>query len=325
MQDNVQQDPMNECRVRVIAHRGASGYLPEHTLEAKALAFAMGADYLEQDLVLTRDDVPIVLHDVHLDTVSNVAEAFPDRRRDDGRYYAIDFTMDEIRTLRASERFDHRTGKAVFPNRFPVRSGQFRIPSFKEEIEFIRGLNRSTGRDVGIYPELKAPAFHRREGKDLSRAVLDVLTHAGYSKPDDNCILQCFDADELKRVREEQGSQLTAVQLLSRRPAFDTPRGTLQRQLAEVSEYAQGIGPSLSLVFSAERMNGTIAVAPLVEAARAAGLLVHPWTYRADQIPRPFESFEELHRSTVEAGIDAVFTDFPDQTVQFFRAWQACQ
>jgi glycerophosphoryl diester phosphodiesterase len=309
--------------VRVIAHRGASGYLPEHTLEAKALAYAMGADYLEQDLVLTRDDVPVVLHDVHLDTVSNVAEVFPDRRRDDGRYYAIDFTMDEIRTLRASERFNHRTGKAVFPNRFPVGAGQFRIPSFEEEIEFIQGLNRSTGRNVGIYPELKAPAFHRREGKDLSRAVLNVLTHYGYVNPEDNCILQCFDADELKRVREELGTRLTAVQLLSRQPAIDTPHDDLKQQLAQIAEYAQGIGPSLSLVFSAERTNGRIEIAPLAEAAREAGLLVHSWTYRADQIPRPFESFEELHRRTVDAGVDAVFSDFPDQSVQFFRALQA--
>ena len=109
----------------VIAHRGASGYLPEHKLEAKALAFAMKADYLEQDCVLTADDVPVVLHDIQLDTVSDVARRFPRRRRDDGRFYAVDFTLDEIRSLRVTERFDRETGEAVYPQRFPLWQGDF--------------------------------------------------------------------------------------------------------------------------------------------------------------------------------------------------------
>ncbi|MDB6140762.1 MAG: glycerophosphoryl diester phosphodiesterase, partial [Verrucomicrobiaceae bacterium] len=104
----------------VIAHRGASGYLPEHTLPGKALAHAMGADCLEQDIVLSKDDVPIVMHDINLDTVTDVAKHFPDRKRDDGRYYALDFTLAEIKQLEACERFNPKTGKAVYPNRFPL-------------------------------------------------------------------------------------------------------------------------------------------------------------------------------------------------------------
>src|SRR5262249_26330393 len=100
----------------VIAHRGASGYLPEHTLPAKALAYGMGADYLEQDVVLTRADQPLVLHDVHLDTVTDVAEVFPDRKRPDGRFYALDFTLAEIQSLRVTERIDPKTKRPVFPN-----------------------------------------------------------------------------------------------------------------------------------------------------------------------------------------------------------------
>ena len=94
----------------VIAHRGASGYLPEHTLPAKAMAYAMHPDYLEQDVVLSKDDVPIVIHDIHLDAVTNVAELFPDRKRKDGRYYVIDYTFDELKTLRVVERFNLETG-----------------------------------------------------------------------------------------------------------------------------------------------------------------------------------------------------------------------
>jgi len=100
------------ARPVVIAHRGASGYLPEHTLEAKSLAFAMGADFIEQDVVLSKDNIPLVLHDIHLDTVTDVAARYLDHRRDDGRFFAADFTLAEIKTLKANERIDLKTGKA---------------------------------------------------------------------------------------------------------------------------------------------------------------------------------------------------------------------
>lgn len=138
----------------VIAHRGASGYLPEHTLEAKAMAHAQGAHYIEQDLVLTKDDVPVVLHDIHIDTVTDVVEKFPTRKRDDGRYYALDFTLAELKTLRATERFNAVTGKQVYPNRFPKGQGRFEIATLAEELQLIQGLNHSTGRVAGIYPEI---------------------------------------------------------------------------------------------------------------------------------------------------------------------------
>ncbi|MFM8904205.1 MAG: glycerophosphodiester phosphodiesterase family protein, partial [Verrucomicrobiota bacterium] len=133
----------------VIAHRGASGILPEHTRESKIAAHRMGADYLEQDVVLSKDDVPIVLHDVHLDTTTDVAEKFPDRRRKDGRYYAIDLTVAEIATLTATERFDHRTGKQVMPLRHPKGKGVFRVPTLEQELALIAELNRTGGRRAG--------------------------------------------------------------------------------------------------------------------------------------------------------------------------------
>ncbi len=161
----------------VIAHRGASGYLPEHTLPAKAMAYAQDADYLEQDLVMTKDDQLVVLHDHYLDRVTDVAERFPDRARKDGRYYAIDFTLAEIKSLKFSEGFELENGKKVqtFPGRFPMGKSDFRVHTFEEEIEFVQGLNHSTGKNIGIYPEIKAPWFHHQEGKDIALKVLETL------------------------------------------------------------------------------------------------------------------------------------------------------
>lgn len=152
----------------VIAHRGASGYLPEHTLEAKTLAYAMKPDYIEQDVVMTKDDQLVVLHDHYLDRVTDVAERFPNRARADGRYYAIDFTLAEIKTLRVTEGFDiDAQGNKVagFPDRFPLWKGDFTVPTLAEEIELIQGLNKTLGYNIGIYPEIKAPWFHRHEAK----------------------------------------------------------------------------------------------------------------------------------------------------------------
>ncbi len=158
--------PAMAAEFAVIAHRGASGYLPEHTLPAKALAYGLGADFLEQDVVLTKDRHPIVLHDIHLDTVTDVADRFPERARADGRYYALDFTLAEIKTLAVHERWDHKNRQPVFAGRFPSEN-RLSVPTLAEEIELVQGLNTSTGRDVGIYPEIKKPAWHREQGYDI--------------------------------------------------------------------------------------------------------------------------------------------------------------
>jgi glycerophosphoryl diester phosphodiesterase len=299
----------------IIAHRGASGYLPEHTLEAKGMAHSQGADFLEQDLVLTKDDVPVVLHDIHLDTVTDVAKLFPDRVREDGRYYAIDFTLAEIRQLTVSERFHPKTGKAVLPQRFPPHVGRFRIPTFEEEIQFIQGLNKSTGRVAGIYPEIKQPKFHRQAGKDITPIMLNILTKYGYTTKEAPCFVQCFDHQELRRVRQELGSQLRLVQLVGEKEikeAGEKPGG-IKDFCETIAEYADGIGPPVGAIFpdgppSSPDKN------ELIQAAHEAGLVVHLWTYRADQLARGFTSFEELHRKSIEAGVDGMFTDFPDQS-----------
>lgn len=159
----------------IVAHRGASAYLPEHTLESKALAYTMGVKYIEQDLAMTKDDRLVVVHDHFLDRVTDVAEKFPNRARKDGRYYVIDFTLDEIKTLNFTEGFEIKDGKRVqgYPNRFPMFTSVFKIHTLEEEIEFIQGLNKTMGRDIGLYVETKAPWFHKQEGKDISKATLE--------------------------------------------------------------------------------------------------------------------------------------------------------
>lgn len=285
----------------VIAHRGASGYLPEHTLPAKAMAYAMQADYLEQDVVLSKDDVPIVIHDIHLDAVTNVAEIFPERKRDDGRYYVIDFTFEELKTLSVTERFDIESGEVVFPKRFPKGKSRFGLHSLQEEIELIQGLNKSTGNDIGIYPEIKDPAFHRNEGKDISEIVLKVLSEYGYKTKSDNCILQCFDASELRRIREEFKSELFLVQLMEFEEEID--------EIQSYTEYADGLGPWINLLTDGRLM-------PL---AKEHNLKVHAYTLREDHLEEGKTFSEMLNDVLHKHNVDGVFTDHPDSVIQFLK------
>ena len=247
------EPPINAKREAiVIAHRGASGYLPEHTLAAKAMAYAQAADYIEQDLVMTKDDELLVLHDIHLDRVTDVAAVYPGRQRSDGRFYAIDFTLAEIRALRVLARFKIEDGVAspVFPDRYPLGAALFRVPTFAEEIELIQGLNHATGSVVGIYPEIKNPAFHRSEGKDISAAVLKALKHYGYSDMDDKVFLQCFDAEETQRIHDDllpaMAMKLPLVQLLGSEEEYGWMLSADGMQ--KVATYASGIGPSILLL-----------------------------------------------------------------------------
>ena len=152
----------------VIAHRGASGYLPEHTLAAKALAYGLGADFLEQDVVATRDGALVVLHDLHLDDVSDVARRFTGRQRADGRHYVIDFGLAELQTLRLFERRLPGSTAPRYPDRFPADVPVAGITTLADELRLVQGLNKSMRREVGIYPEIKEPAWHRRHGVDLA-------------------------------------------------------------------------------------------------------------------------------------------------------------
>lgn len=301
----------------IIAHRGASAYLPEHTLPAKALAYAMGADFLEQDVVATRDDGLVVLHDIHLDRVTDVGARFPGRAREDGRFYVRDFDLDEIRTLRVTERLG-ADGKAVYPGRFPPRSGRFGVHTLAEELEFLRGLNRATGGSTGVYPEIKRPAWHREQGIDLGAALLDVLAANGYVGPGDPAYVQCFDAAEVRRLRHELGCGLRLVQLIGDNSwgEAETDYDLLctERGLAEVAETADAIGPWVNRLYNAGAGAAPPRSSGLVERAHGAGLLVHPYTFRADDLAPGFQNFDAMLRFfCVELAVDGLFTDFPDR------------
>lgn len=311
----------------VIAHRGASGYLPEHTMAAKAMAYAQGADYIEQDLVMTKDDAVIVLHDHYLDTVTDVAEVFPTRHRDDGRYYVIDFTLLEIKQLSVVERFEIKGGviKPVFENRFPLGMSSFRVHTFEEEIELIQGLNESTGNSVGLYPEIKSPAFHRDEGKDIATVVLGVLKKYGYENKTDKVFLQCFDSDELQRIHDELMPQLDmALRLVQLMGTSEEYHWMLSESgMQKVATYADGIGPSVFLLVARDSTETDIKVTGLVELAHALNLQVHPYTFRRErnQMPPFARNYEDFLRIFfVDVGVDGVFTDFPDLTVRFIES-----
>ena len=303
----------------VIAHRGASGYLPEHTLEGVAMAHAMGADYIEQDVVLTRDDELIVLHDLHLDAVTDVAEKFPDRKREDGKHYAIDFTLEEIKTLRVHERVT-ADGQPEFPGRFPHRDAIFRIPTLEEEITLIQDLNRSSGRNVGVYIEPKSPAWHTGEGRDLVKKLVSTLADFGYTGRKDRAYLQSFDMDYLEYARFELKTDLKLVQLIGENSwqESDTDFEYLQTEkgLRAVARFADGIGPWLMQVVNVQ--DGEITdISELVALAHRLGLFVHAYTLRADQLPLDTSDIRlAVHFLKDQAQLDGVFTDHPDQVVQ---------
>lgn len=299
----------------VIAHRGASGYLPEHTLEAATLAFSQGADYIEQDLVLSRDGVPVVLHDIHIDTISNVAQKFPKRSRDDGRYYAIDFSLAELKTLTVHERRS-LNNEHVFPDRYRGSAG-FSIATFEEQIELIAELNRQFGRDVGLYPEIKSPAWHREQGKDISSVVLEVLRRHGLDTADKPIYLQCFDFAETQRLRLELGAKLKLVQLIGDNSwgEADTDYEYLQTTegLQEVAKVAQGIGVWIPQLVSPLTFKPTA----LAKNARLHELNVHAYTFRQDALPKGVESDQLLKMLLVDIGIDGIFTDFSDVVINY--------
>lgn len=300
----------------VIAHRGASGYLPEHTLAAKALAFSQGADYLEQDLVASRDDELIVVHDIHLDRISNVEAVFPGRERADGRFYVRDFTLPELRQLTATERVDAQ-GSAVYGGRFPPHWSAFGLHTLAEELELVAGLARSTGRVVGVYPEIKRPVWHRDEGVDLSALLHAELARFNYRRRSDPVYVQCFDFAELVRWRAEFGSELKLVMLVGENAWGESPTDfdwvRSDPGLAEVAKIADALGPWVPQL-SATGQGGEVAA--WVRSAQRRGLGLHPYTLRADDLAPGFDSFAATVRWLVaDVQIDGFFTDFPDLAV----------
>jgi len=315
----------------VIAHRAASGYLMEHNLPSVTLAVAMGSDYIEQDLVMTKDDQVIVLHDPTLERVTNVAELFPGRNRQDGKFYALDFTLAEIKQLHLKE---------PYPNsgRFPDTNLnlQLAVPTFKEELELIRGLEKTLRKDIGIYPEIKQPWLHRKEGKDISMAVLKILREYGFTGKEDKIYLQCFDPDELKRIHDELmpalQMELKLIQLIDDNNGNETK--SLQwgewvnynydwisskSGLRTLSAYISGLGMDKSMLVDEA---GNLLRPELVSDAHSLGMVVHPYTFRREKesLPPYAASFEALLEFFYfKVGVDGVFTDYCGDAVFFLQ------
>ncbi len=300
----------SDSKKSVYAHRGASGYLPEHTLPAYAMAHGMNADYIEPDLVLTKDGVFICVHDIYLEDTTNAGEMFPGRARKDGHWYAIDFTLPEIKSLSVHERSED--GKTpVFKDRFPLGKSRFEIATFSEMIELVQGLNRSRGRNTGIIPELKNPSFHAKEGQPVEKKFLETVKRYGYDSASSPIIVQCFEAATLKNLRG-LGCSFQLMQLVEE-PSGDRGDNNSyteelnDRTIREIATYANILSPNKMRI----EKNPAI-----VKIAHKAGLKVCPYTFRADAVPDKYSNFEEeLCTFYVIYGVDGLFTDFSDRAV----------
>ena len=307
----------------IIAHRGASGVLPEHTLQGVAMAHAWGVDFIEPDIVLSKDDEAIVLHDIYLESTTNVKEIFPKRLRSDGHYYAIDFSLEEIKRLQVSERINPKTGMKVYPKRFPVKKSSFKVPTLKEYIELVQGLNKSTGQSIGIYPEIKRPSFHKKEGKDITSIVMKILNSYGYLNGSDKVFVQCFEPETLKRIRRMH-PKVPLVQLIGESSWFnngvDYKVMQTKEGLKKIADYAQGIGPWIGHIYKKEINKEGFNHTDLVKLAHERGLLVHAYTLRKDQIPPFAKNYKELlEKVFLKAKVDGAFTDHVLETKNLLK------
>lgn len=312
----------------VIAHRGASGLRPEHTIASYTLAIEQGADFIEPDLVLTKDNVFVARHENDITGTTNVAThpEFAARRTTrviDGEshtgWFTEDFTLAELKTLRAIERLPK-----LRPNNAKY-DGQFEVPTLAEVIALAK-RHSVNGRVVGIYPETKHPTYFASIGHPMDALLVAQLKAAGWSKPGDPVFIQSFEVDNLKRIHTMTGLRLIQLMDSSGGPAdhaapsyaaMATPAG-----LKTIATYAYGIGPGLAMI-----QNGDAPPTTLVVDAHAAGLRLHPWTFRAENVflpkslqvgtdPAAHGRIEDAMRRYLKLGIDGFFTDFPGIGVQ---------
>ncbi|WP_294018779.1 glycerophosphodiester phosphodiesterase [Sphingomonas sp.] len=313
----------------VIAHRGASGERPEHTLAAYSLAIEQGADFIEPDLVMTKDGQLVARHENDITGTTDVAsrKEFADRKRTktiDGishtGWFTEDFTLAELKALRAKERLPLlRRGNAKF-------DGQFEVPTLREIIALAKAGTAKTGRTIGIYPETKHPSYFASIGLPMEALLVAELKAAGWDRADAPVFIQSFEVNNLKTLK--QLTQVPLIQLMAAdggpadkaQPSYKamaTPEG-----LKAIAAYASGVGPQKDMVVAGD---GT--VLPLVADAHAAGLKVHPWTFRAENYFLPSglrkginpaghgDMAAEIARF-LAAGVDGLFTDYPYLGVQ---------
>jgi glycerophosphoryl diester phosphodiesterase len=326
-------------RPLVIAHRGASGARPEHTLAAYQLAIEQGADFIEPDLVMTRDGVLVVRHENEIGETTDVARRreFADRRTIksvDGKFvtgwFTEDFTVAELKTLRARERLPQlRPANTAY-------DGQEPILTFEDVLGLAARASRELGRAVGIYPELKHPTHFAGLGLDPVPPLLTGLANRGLDTPEAAVFIQCFEVGTLRRLRARTGARL--VQLMSHAGGpFDLPGRTYVEMatpagLAEIRTYADAIGPEKTLVIPRDSDGHSTGPTRLVGDAHAAGLQVHPWTFRSENQFLPLElrrgtdpaaegDYAGEYMAYFAAGVDAVFSDHPADAVRTAAAF----
>jgi len=318
----------------VIGHRGASGYRPEHTLAAYRLAAEQGADFIEPDLVSTKDGVLVARHENEIGATTDVAEhpRFAARRTTkviDGMaltgWFTEDFTLAELKTLRAKERIPQlRPANTAY-------DGRFQVPTFAEVLRLRQRLSKELGREIGVYPETKHPSYFRSLGLALEPPLVRALTRHGLNHRRAPVFVQSFETGNLRAL--DSHLRVPLVQLLDapgRTPVGDartygelaTPAG-----LASITEYADGVGPSKDYIVPRNPDGSSAAPTSFVENAHAAGLLVHPYTFRRENAFLPLElrssadaagigDLETEIRQFLELGINGFFTDNPDTGVQ---------
>ena len=322
----------------IIAHRGASGDRPEHTLAAYRLAIEQGADFIEPDLVLTKDGVLVARHENEISETTDIADhpEFADRRTtksidgiETSGWFTEDFTLAELRTLRARERLPQlRPANVDYDGRFP-------IPTFDEIIALAKSAGAERGRPVGIYPETKHPGYFASIGLPHQQPLLAALDAAGWNSADAPVFVQSFEVGNLKAIDAVSGVRL--VQLIQEEggPA-DLPDISYRNMLTQggmraIASYADAIGPQKSLVIPIGENGQLDEPTELVGWAHEAGLLVHPWTFRAENAflpgdlrrgdrPEQRGDLAGEIRAFIDAGIDGLFSDQPGLAVRALSA-----
>ena len=330
----------------VIAHRGASGYRPEHTLAAYRLAIQMGADYIEPDLVSTKDGVLVARHENEISGTMDVADhpEFADRRTTktiDGRavtgWFTEDFTLAELRTLRAVERLPQ-----VRPDNTRY-NGRFQVPTFDEVLDLALTESRRRGRTIGVYPETKHPTYFDGLGLSLEEPLVKALKRRGLDRPTAPVFVQSFETANLRDL-----DTMTPVPLVQLADASGGPYDTVasgspvtyrqmvtRQGLREIAGYADGLGANKFLVIPRDPVTGAAGQpTEVVDDAHAAGLIVHVWTMRDENqfMAKDFwrgedpnakgDAEAEIH-AFLHEGVDGFFTDFPDTGVGARDTWIA--
>ena len=313
--------------VLVIAHRGASGERPEHTLGSYTLAIEQGADFIEPDLVLTKDGILVARHENEISETTDVAARpeFAGRKTSktiDGQtmtgWFTEDFTLAELKTLRAKERLPQlRKANMAF-------DGQFEIPTFEEILDLAKAQSAKTGRTIGIYPETKHPSYFASIGLPHEAPLLALLERYGHVDKAAPVFIQSFEVENLKALRSK--TKVRLIQLMDEkgsppdRPDLNYPAMATADGLKAVAAYADGVGPNKSLVIPRTLLGNLGEPTMLVRDAHKAGLAVHPWTFRRENYflplsaksgvdPRAVGDVVSEIRAYLATGIDGFFSD----------------